>query len=301
MTLPRHQHWLINARSGNGAGTRLLHSLQGIEGVAAHAINFPTLAEQVKDIPPEDLLVIAGGDGTFSAVLGLPEARDRDAACVPLGTANDFAREFSISRRFGRARYDEYPSILSELSFRRCSVWSLLADGRETPFINYASVGYEGAVVGGFAAWRSRTCLRGRLANRVAYTVYGIRYTFMRLTGLTVWDEHNKVVTCAPTTGIIITNIKSHLGIALSNSASDPGDEVIEAVSVRTVLGFLRMILSGIGLPIGLSPLASGKQLAVRDIPSGTPIQVDGETHPDLQRGEIVVSFKHSVRIASAC
>jgi hypothetical protein len=240
--------------------------------------------------------VVAGEDGTFSAVLGLPEAQDRDAACVPLGTANDLAREFSISRRLRGARCEEYPSILAHLPFRACSVWSLLVNGRETPFINYVSIGYEGAVVRDFADWRSRTTFRGRVANRVAYTLFGLRHALTCLRGLTVRDERGDTISCASTTGIIITNIRSHLGMAISNNESDPSDEVIEAVSVRTVLGFPRMILAGLGLPTGLAPLTRGKRLGIAGFPPGTPIQVDAETHPDLQRGAIVVSFKHFVR-----
>lgn len=297
-TCPRSQHWLINARSGNGAGERLNIALQDTKGVTAEAIRFDNLSEQIKAIPPEALLVVAGGDGTFSSVFGMTEARDREVACVPLGTANDLAREFSISRLLRGARYTDYPSILSRLPFRRCAVWSVLADGREVPFINYVSIGYEGAVVRDFAEWRSRTPFRGRVANRVAYTIFGLRHALIRLPHLIIQDEHNSPRSCPPTTGVIITNIKSHLGMALSNMASDPSDDIIEAVSVSNVFGFARMMLAGLRLPVDLTPIVTGKQISIGNIPPGTPLQIDGESSPSVEGGEFKVRFKHFVRIA---
>jgi diacylglycerol kinase family enzyme len=300
MPQPRPQHWLINPRSGNGAGERLRLALQGTADVTTEAIRFDSLSEQLNAIPPEALLVVAGGDGTFSSVFGMSEARDREVACVPLGTANDLAREFSTSRLLRGARYTDYPSILDRLPFRRCAVWSVRIDGREVPFINYVSIGYEGAVVRDFAAWRSSTRFRGRMANRVAYTFFGLRHALVRLRDLTVRNDQESPRLCPPTTGVIITNIKSHLGMALCNTESDPSDDIIEAVSVSNVLGFPRMMLAGLGVPVGLSPMTRGKRIAIENIPQGTPLQIDGETSPNIQGGELVVTFKHLVRIASA-
>jgi hypothetical protein len=99
---------------------------------------------------------------------------------------------------------------------------------------------------------------------------------------------------------VIITNIKSHLGMALSNGESDMSDEIIEAVPVSNVLGFPRMMLAGTGLPCGLSPSLQGGTITIGNIPSGTPIQIDGETAPSVQSGELTVTLRHFVQIASA-
>lgn len=297
---PRPQHWLINVRSGNGAGERLLVTLQGSEGVFAEAINFHALPSQIRSISPDALIVVAGGDGTFSAVCGSPDAEGRDIACVPIGTANDLAREFSIDRHMRGALYRDYPALIRSLSLHQCSVWTVKADGRESPCINYVSIGYEGSVVRDFSSWRTRTTLQGRLFNRVAYAMYGLRHALYRLTNLRVEDEDHVIHSCPRTTGLIVTNIRSHLGLGLSNTSSDPGDTTIECVSVPTVFGFLRMIIASLGIGQGLPALASGSRVAIQNIPPHTPIQIDGEPHPLLEGGELAVTFRHFVKLASA-
>lgn len=294
------QYWLINTRSGNGAGERLRVALTGKAHITVHEINFLSLPEQLNPIPSEALVVVAGGDGTLSAVLGSPIMRERKVACVPLGTANDLAREFSIARYLGAARYESYPQLLSRLPFQPCSVWTLHADGRETPFVNYVAIGYEGAVVRDFAAWRARTAFRGRLANRIAYTIFGLRHAWTRMTNLTLRDHSGEARDCPPTTGIIVTNIKSHLGMALSNRKSNPGDDLIESVSVSTIFGFARMILASLGFPVEPSPLVRSTRASIERIPVDTPIQIDGEAGPSVKGGNLEVTFRHFVQIASA-
>lgn len=296
----RPQYWLINTRAGNGAGERLRLALAGISTITVQVINFATLTEQLNSIPSKTLVVVAGGDGTFSAVLGSSIMREREVVCVPLGTANDLAREFSIPRYLRGARYESYPQLLSQLPFQSCAVWTLHADGREIPFVNYIAIGYEGAVVRDFAAWRARAPFRGRLANRIAYTVLGLRHALTRLTTLSLRDHSGETRHCPRTTGIIVTNIQSHLGMALSNRKSAPSDDLIESVSVSNVFEFARMILAGLGLPIQLSPVMRSKGASIEGIPSGTPIQIDGEAGPSLQGGRLEVTFRHFIQIASA-
>lgn len=299
-TATRAQHWLINTRSGNGAGGRLRLALTGKPNLIVHEINFTTLPESLSAIPSDALVVVAGGDGTFSAVLGSPHMKGREVACVPLGTANDLAREFSITRYLAGARYEHYPHLIRELAFEPCSVWTLHVDGREIPFVNYVAIGYEGAVVRDFAAWRARTPFRGRLANRIAYTIFGIQHAWTRYRNLSLGDLSGAVRQCPPTTGVIVTNIKSHLGLALSNTKSNPGDELIESVSVSTIFGFARMLAAGIGLPVAPSPLLRSNRVSIESIPADTPFQIDGEAAPSVTGGRLHVTFRHFVQIASA-
>jgi diacylglycerol kinase family enzyme len=278
----------------------LRRALAGRANLTVHEINFTTLPEYLSTIPSDALVIVAGGDGTFSAVLGSPHMKGREVACIPLGTANDLAREFSITRYLAGARYEHYPHLIRELPFEPCSVWTLHVDGSEVPFVNYVAIGYEGAVVRDFAAWRARIPCRGRLANRIAYTTFGLQHAWTLYKNLSLSDLSGAVRQCPPTTGIIITNIKSHLGMALSNTKSNPGDELIESVSVSTIFGFARMIAAGIGLPIAPSPLLRSNRISIENIPANIPLQIDGESAPEVTDGKLHVTFRHFVQIASA-
>jgi diacylglycerol kinase family enzyme len=294
------QYWLINARSGNGAGDRLLNELQGISHVVAVVINFASLVEQVSSIPSEATIVVAGGDGTFASVLSLPEVKTRKVACIPLGTANDLSRELGISSLVKRLSTQEMPEKITTLPTRPFALWNVVVDGRDLSFANYLSIGYEGAVVRDFAAWRSRTTLSGKITNRIAYTLFGLAHSLKRIQGLSVCTETGAPQNVPTTTGIILTNIKSHLGLGLSNSESSPSDEVIECVSVPTVLGFTAMI--GASLRI-LSPpkvFTQGKSITISGIPHNTPMQIDGEAAPPILHGELTVSLRHFATVSTA-
>ena len=297
---PLNQYWLVNTRSGNGRGAILLHALKEIPGVSAVAIDFPNLAAQINSKPTDSMIVVAGGDGTFSAVLGHPEITSSRVACIPLGTANDLARELGVSRLARRRDWHELPSMLESLPVSPFAVWTVTVDGKEYPCANYVSIGYEGAVVHDFCQWRARTSLSGRVINRIAYSLFGLKRALYTIRGASLLCDEPPPIRCAPTTGLIITNIKSHLGLGISNSHSAPSDQVIECVSVTSVFGFLRMMAASVGLARPPGILARGKSILITGIPKGTPMQIDGEAHASMQSGELRVSFRHFNKLCHA-
>jgi len=295
-----NQFWIINPRSGNGAGEKLVKSLRGIRGITALPISFSDLGRQLLDIPLDATIVIAGGDGTFSSVLGRPEVVDRRVACIPLGTANDLTRELGITRAIRGRAWSDLPSVIEPLPSSRYAVWSVIVDGREYPCANYVSIGYEGAVVDDFARWRSTTRRTGRLANRCAYTLFGLKRSPYKIRDLSLRCDDASPRPCRPSTGLIVTNIKSHLGLGLSNKESSPHDGTIECVSVPTVLGFSRMIAASFGIISPPPVLSRGRSLFISHIPGGTPLQIDGEAHPPIASGELRVQLRHFVAVCHA-
>ena len=294
------QHWLINERSGNGRGGKLLRDLAKVRGIKVSPINFCDLGAQIESIAPDTQIVVAGGDGTFSAVLGETSVGDRCVACVPLGTANDLTRELGISQKLGRASNQELPRLVAPLDHKMFAMWEVRIGDRKRAFANYMSIGYEGAVVSDFAKWRREARWSGRLMNRIAYTAFGARHSMALLRGLRVQTDNGEPIGCGPTTGLIITNIKSHLGLGLSNSESCPHDDVIECISVPNVFGFVSMIGASRGLLTPPSVLARGREIIISGIPENTPIQIDGESHPPISEGEIRVTLKHFVNLCAA-
>lgn len=295
-----NQIWLINSRSGNGRGAELLRSLQGIPGVAAFAINFANLGDQITSAPHDALVVVAGGDGTFSAVLGHRDIRTRKVACIPLGTANDLAREMGIASLIRGKSWTELPSTIAALPSIPFALWTVNADGKEYPLANYVSIGFEGAVVQDFAKWRATTKLTGKLANRIAYALFGLRRCAYTIPGASLRCDNSQEIPCAPTTGLIVTNIKSHLGLGLSNAQSSSNDGTIECVSVSSVLGFLSMMAASVGLARPPRVLAHGHEISIAGIPEGTPMQIDGEAYGSVSSGKLHVLFRHFVSLCHA-
>jgi diacylglycerol kinase family enzyme len=297
---PLNQLWLINPRSGNGRGAKVIAGVQGIAGVSAAPIDFTSLGSQIEEATSDATIVVAGGDGTFSSVLGRPEVGNRRVACIPLGTANDLARELGISRCLRGKPWCELPTAIETLPSSPFAVWSLLVDGKEYPCANYVSIGYEGAVVDDFARWRSNTRLSGRLANRCAYTVFGLKRSLYKIRGLSLQCDDAPPIPCTATTGLILTNIKSHLGLGLSNPISSPHDDTVECVAPPTVLGFTRMIAASVGVCSPPPVLARGKTILVTKIPSATPLQIDGEAFPPICSGELRLCLRHFVSVCKA-
>jgi hypothetical protein len=272
-------------------------TLRGIRGISALPIAFSNLGSQISEVAHNATIVVAGGDGTFSSVLGRTEIGERRVACIPLGTANDLTRELGITRAIRGRAWSDLPSVIEPLPSSRFAVWSVTVDGREYPCANYVSIGYEGAVVDDFARWRSTTRRTGRLANRCAYTLFGLKRSLYKIRDVSLRCDDASPSLCRPSTGLILTNIKSHLGLGLSNKESSPHDETIECVSVPTVLGFTRMIAASFGIISPPPVLSRGRSFLITNIPVGTHLQIDGEAYPPIASGELRVQLRHFVSV----
>jgi diacylglycerol kinase (ATP) len=127
------------ARSGQEAG-ELVAALEGLGLDVTFAM--PDGIEALHDLirktgPLVERIVIAGGDGSIAAALPALLEVDRPLAVVPLGTANDLARNLGLPE----AR-DAQLRLVAEGPVRRIDLGS--ANGR--PFLNAASIGYGAAV-----------------------------------------------------------------------------------------------------------------------------------------------------------
>jgi Diacylglycerol kinase catalytic domain/Diacylglycerol kinase accessory domain len=294
------QLWRINPRSGNMAGQRLLERLRGQPEVAAEAIALNNLGEQLRSFDAASQIVVAGGDGTFAAVLASPSLDDTPVVCMPLGTANDLSRELGISRLVRGRAAEELPALFSSLEVRQLAVWELRSGERVVPFCNYASLGYEGAVVQDFAAWRSRTKWSNRWSNRLMYGAYGTRRMFSQLSGLTVSADGAPPQPCPSTTGLLVTNIRSHLGLGLSTRDGSPFDSRIECVVAPTAFTYTRMIAASLGVISAPQTFSSGETITIENIPHGTALQVDGEPARPLSSSVVTISLRRFARVGCA-
>lgn len=136
--------------------------------------------------------------------------------------------------------------------------------------------------------------------NRIVYGLLGVKRLATRLRGVTISADINNSVVVPATRGIIVSNVKSHMGIGVLTPSSDPGDDRIECVNASSTLDYLRMITSPLHLLPPLKSMVQGSDITITGIPAGTHIQVDGEAHAPVLGGIVRISFKKQASILRA-
>lgn len=140
---------VVNPRSGKGRGARAAAAAvahlraRGAEvreyGGSSAGDTRALTAEALETAP--DALVVVGGDGTLSGIVGLLAAAAVPVVLVPAGTGNDLARSLGIPR-------DEVEAAEAALSGedRRLDLGVVESGGAETPFLTVAALGFDARV-----------------------------------------------------------------------------------------------------------------------------------------------------------
>lgn len=155
-------YWLI-ANSGAGDGHR--GRAFWLEKLASAGISEPRcfdFGEQgwQTQVQPEDVVMVAGGDGTVNAGARLCLERNATLAVLPSGTANDFARNLALP---------EDPAVLCKL-IRQGAVQQVdVAECGDGIFLNVAHVG-----LGTLPARESRSSSK-KLLGRFSYGIELLR------------------------------------------------------------------------------------------------------------------------------
>ncbi|MFN4895788.1 MAG: diacylglycerol/lipid kinase family protein [Pseudomonadota bacterium] len=289
------QCWLINPKSGNGGGERLAAALR--DKVRVEECDFSRLDNVLSTVEKGEKIVVAGGDGTSGAVLTSLALPDRPVAVLPLGTGNDLAREVGNIKLPCEKNPEKLPEIIEELKEVKLATWEIVVDGVKRGFTNYASLGYEGAVVRDFARWRSATNFQSTLVNRAMYGFFGCRNFVMYRSPARVGSDNSVEMLSVPMRGLVVSNIQSHLGMGKLSSQCDPSDDVIECISPSLPRDYLKMMASRF-IPVPDLPVVQkGRSLTISDLTPGTQIQVDGEPHAPLKGTSVEIRFRGFVRI----
>lgn len=138
---PRRVLLIVNPHARRGAEARSLKQpleALGLEVTVVEPEGIEQLCHTIRTTgATHDRIVIAGGDGSIAAALPALLEVGTPLAVIPLGTANDLARNLDLPQVL-----DEQLRLVAEGAVRRIDIGR--ANGR--PFLNAASIGYGAAV-----------------------------------------------------------------------------------------------------------------------------------------------------------
>ncbi len=260
--------------------------------MVVEALNLSNSASQLLRASEFKILVIGGGDGTVSRTLTNLKHTGSKLGILPLGTANDLARELGIPRSIAFAD----PSVICDFyrsgEVKNLTLSAVEAENFRSVFINYASFGFDALVIDQFQRWRESPIwsgMRGVWPNRLAYSAAAILH----------WSARFSAVVAAPGiepyifskgASLLFANVRSLMGLGSSNSVGSPFDREIECVIFKRSLNYLPILLKNQPTQFRATVLGSSAEWSVSDLSQGTALQVDGEPLKYPQATEFKVS-----------
>ena len=203
-------HIFINPKSGAGKGQKLARCLSQYNPIIIDPIH---IMEQVSTrVSAGETIIIAGGDGTISLVVGAIFEMGWDdkvtVAILPMGTGNDLAREIGISSSFHLDPVHfvnnlvEQPSIYYDIA-----VWKI----GQRYFLNYVGIGMDGQIL--TMVDRMRKILPTKtIITRAAFGLAGFRYCAYQIKSKLLVKTDQQTLKLKGTAGLILSNISYYAG-----------------------------------------------------------------------------------------
>jgi diacylglycerol kinase family enzyme len=129
---------LVNPDSGGGSAADELCHAAASRGIETRVLRPGEDASELARDADADVLGVAGGDGSLSAVAGVAVARGLPFVCIPFGTRNHFARDLGLDRSDHLAALDAFEGVERRVDVGR-------ANGRL--FLNNVSIGAYAVLV----------------------------------------------------------------------------------------------------------------------------------------------------------
>lgn len=295
--------FLINLKSGGRKAQSVFNKLndyaackQGL--IAVEELKPSRLIEQLSRAQQCDILVIGGGDGTVSHIVNLLDKPTVKIGLMPIGTANDLARELNVTKIIDIKNIETTIANLQNATCRQVQIFELQWGSNyehRRKFINYFAIGYNAKVIGTFAKLRQKKLwnfMRGVWSNRVAYAFSALISLFNPLLkNLQIRNlDSNAQVELKKSRSLIFANVTSCMGIGRSNKIGSAFDNKIECICTRSWLSYLAMIF-----PRGLSwffpqELGSASGWELENHLNYISAQIDGESIDRLPIGKLKIS-----------
>jgi diacylglycerol kinase (ATP) len=231
----------------------------------------------------EDLVVVAGGDGTVAKVIAQMPDRGVPVAILPLGSANNIARSFGVAG----APY-ELAEILHPLYWQRYSMGVVRGPWGRRRFVEAVGLGPLARMMQkpSLDAARGIDSLRGGRAE--------LRKILKKAKPLDidVWIDGRPLP--GDILSIEVMNIVyTGPGLPLAPSA-DPGDRMLEVICVRP--GERRAMMDWIGEPQHRRPPVSARRGRIVQIAwRGDPMRVDDDIiDPPKQEAKVTIALERN-------
>ncbi|HXE96132.1 MAG TPA: diacylglycerol kinase family protein [Dongiaceae bacterium] len=262
----------VNPASGQHSAQRLQYVLERLREravipevlpVRTPAEIFACCDEINKDRGPH-LVIVAGGDGTFNAVVNGLDSGTATLAVLPFGTSNVLAAEIGI------ASLDDALERIAAGKTGSLSVGVIKTEGRSHRFVLMAGIGLDGAVV------RDVWPLGKKLLKQGAYALSALKNAVAWDSGLFEISTPERNVTCH---SAIICNASRYGGNFILEPGSTPFAAGLTAVCIsgsrrRTYIRIVSDLFRGTGRQSGNLVRFPASSIEIR---GAKAIQIDGD------------------------
>ena len=304
---------LVNPVSGGRKGEVLARILEREKQLGKFAgtveeLEYKNLGEQLKRACDYDRILVAGGDGTFSQVICALNSDSPPVGLLPLGTGNDLAKEIGVHKLFSMDNVLSLIDFYKTAKIRPITVWTLeYGDSfkQSLRFTNYVSFGMDARIVNRFASWRKSSYftplrLLGVIGNRIGYAGAGTLESFWKLDISKIRTKRDGEEYQHPKgscRSLIFANIRSIMGLGISNNSSDFSDSKIELVMTRSIWNYLSMLLRLKGPCPRPNFCGASESWIIENLPENTPLQIDGEGISNLSSSCYRISRANSIKL----
>lgn len=210
------------------------------------------------------LVIVAGGDGTFNAVVNGLKPGTATLAVLPFGTSNVLAAEIGITS------IDDGLERIVAGTTQSLSVGVLELEGRSHRFVLMAGIGLDGAVVRDVWPYGKRVLRQGAYALSALKNALSWDRTVFQI------STPESTVTCHTA---IVCNASRYGGNFILSHGSSPFQPGLSAVCIR---GNTRRTYLGSALDLFRGRAGANKDLLRVDSPffevgGRRPIQIDGD------------------------
>ncbi|MDD2365376.1 MAG: diacylglycerol kinase family protein [Desulfuromonadaceae bacterium] len=224
----RNSYLFVNPLSGHYSSRRFASLLNGLCNIGVDPkvfqVRTPTeIFEYCKEINEDDqprLVLVAGGDGTFNAVVnGLNSDTRITLAVLPLGTSNVLAAEIGIKS------VDEAIERIAIGRNKPLTLGTIEFEGRNLRFVLMAGIGLDGRVV------RDVWTIAKRFLKQGAYGLSALKNVLL-------W-EHNKFELSSKETDLlchtaIVCNASRYGGDFILSPECNPFESGLSAVCITS-------------------------------------------------------------------
>lgn len=232
------------------------------------------MEEQLRQhLQPGDRLVVAGGDGTFSLVIGalfrLGWQQQVSLYLFPIGTGNDLGRSLQIPKM------QQVPATAAAWAagfptLKQIPIWRY----GEHYFVNYLSWGMDAKMLAEVEGYRS--IFPANLALRkISFTLASVRHLSYLVQSPSLMLVNGKEYNLQGKAGVIISNMPYYLG-GSRISTLRPEDPFLSVTFIHKVHELIRLGLSrNMGNEKPTLPFLASNQIQL--IGPDLPMQIDGE------------------------